>query len=283
MIIELQGFDVMEEVLRRDYEESVIMADGRLKIERIDKVMVITITRPEVLNALDVETVLGLRDIFTGLSDNLSVEVVVLAGEGSLFVSGGDLVQFSKLKGQVGGRALSELVGEVLGSLSRLSQISIAAIGGDAYGGGVELALACDLRVVEASAKLSLSQPRFGLTTGWGGGVRLSRLVGYSRALELLLTQRQVGGVEAERMGLVNEVVDDGRSLPRALELGAKVSAIGREVSEGIKSVLWAAEEESFDEAVLKEREIFSRLWGGERHDEKVQAFLERSSRTSSG
>lgn len=230
-------------------------ADGRLRVEPRGEVLVVTVKRPEVRNALDVETMMALGDLVTEVAERPEFGVLVLAGYGDrAFISGGDLVQLASLKGEEGGMALASIMGETLSALEALPMVTVAAIGGDAFGGGVELALACDLRIMERASHLTLTQARFGLTTGWGGSVRLVRLVGYSRALDLLLTMRPLGAEEALQMGLVNRVVDDGAALEQALELAEQIASLQPTVALGIKSVVQAASLDRTEDAILKEQ-----------------------------
>ena len=253
-------------------------AEGRLRVELRGPVLVATVTRPEVRNALDIATMMALGDLVEALARRPDVEALVIAGDGErAFVAGGDLAQLAGLKGREGGVALSSTMGDTLKRLVDLPLVTIAAIGGDAFGGGVELALACDMRVMERSSHLALTQARFGLTTGWGGAARLVALVGYSRALELMLTMRRLGAVEAEQMGLANRVVDDGKALEGALALAERVASLRREVSQGIKAVALAATRGSDDDATHTEREVFATLWASPYHEQQVRAFLARS------
>ena len=256
---------------------SVTVADGRIRIEQGEGVVVLTFCRPEVRNALDFESMEALGAFVEELGSRPDILAVVFAGEGASFVSGGDLRQLAALKSEEAGRSLSRRGGQILRDLESLPQTTIAAIGGDAYGGGVELALACDMRIIERSSSLGLVQARLGLCTAWGAGVRLQRMLGYARALELLI---EAGCVDAQRawdLGLVNRVVEDGEALPSAVALAAKVVSLTRPVAMGIKAVLKGAEVLDVDDAMAEERRIFGQLWGSELHQEKVAEFLRKS------
>ncbi len=254
----------------------VEVAGGRVQIEIEGPVAVFEVCRPEVHNALDLECLEALGRFVEMIGQRADVCAVILAGRGASFISGGDLRQFSTLRGVEAGNALSRRGGYILAALEDLPQLTIAAMGGDTYGGGVELALACDLRFIERSSNVALVQGRHGLTTAWGGGVRLARCVGYARALEIMLEGRQIPAEEARALGMVNRVVDDGQALVEARAMAARAAALTTPVVEGAKRVLRAAVTLEREEAWAEERRVFSELWGSAHHEARVQDFMDR-------
>jgi enoyl-CoA hydratase len=254
------------------------LAQGRALIEwREDGIARFTVCRPKVHNALDLDTIDALDHFLTALERKPEITFVILAGAGDeAFIAGGDLRQLAQMRGAEAGAAFSRRVGELLLRLEGLGAITAAAIGGDAYGGGCELALACDLRLIEEGSALIFSQARFGLTSGWGGMLRLTRLVGYSRALELFLRQRRVGAQEALGLGLANEVVPRGQAVEAALALGAEVNALGPEVALGLKRVAQFAVMSDPEDALAEERKVFSGLWASTRREALMRAFLNK-------
>lgn len=258
------------------------IAGGRAKIERTSSCATFTLCRPRVLNALDLESIEAL-DTFISLmekSPELSCAIIAGAGDKS-FIAGGDLKAFAKLKGEEAGHTLSARVGGLLARLEGLPQVVIAAIDGDAYGGGVEVALACDLRIMGTSSRLKLTQARFGLTSGWGGGMRLTRLLGYSRALDCFLRMKDIPSSEALQNGLANEVVQDGAALNRAIEIAQQIHSIGPQTAAGIKRVMRFAADHDPSDAVDEERSVFATLWGSREHEERVERFLARKRNTT--
>ena len=169
--------------------------------------------------------------------------------------------------------------GRMQGILSRLAALPvpvIAVLNGYALGGGTEIAFACDFRVMEEHAYLSCRQARIGMMTGWGGGARLLRLVGPSRAVELLTTCREVGAREALAMGLANAVVPRGAGLAEGRRLAAEIAKGAPLAIRAIKRFLAGAGELSPQEANELEARLFGPLWASEDHREAVRAFIER-------
>ncbi len=189
---------------------------------RSDSIAIVTINRPEVRNAVDVETAGALADVFRAFDRDDSLHVAVLTGAGGTFCSGADL------KAIASGRlnALSEEGDGPMGPTRMLlSKPVIAAIEGHAVAGALELAVWCDLRVVARDATLGVYCRRFGVPLIDLGTIRLPRLIGQSHALDLILTGRGVCGEEAFRMGLANRLAEPGRALEDALELARTLAA----------------------------------------------------------
>jgi enoyl-CoA hydratase len=192
-----------------------------VEISRSDSILTVTITRPEARNAVDAATAAALVEAFRSFDADETLHVAVLTGAGGTFCAGADL------KAIAAGRpnALSEAGEGPMGpTRMRLSKPVIAAIEGHAVAGGLELALWCDLRVVARDATLGVYCRRFGVPLMDLGTVRLPRLIGQSRALDLILTGRGVSGEEALGMGLANRLVESGRALEGALELARMVA-----------------------------------------------------------
>lgn len=253
-------------------------AGGRVRVEQGDGVAVLTVCRPEVHNALDLETIEALGQFVQDLSHKPQIRAVVLAGTGEgAFIGGGDLRRFAALRGEEAGAALSLRVGKVLDALERAPQVSLSAIEGSAFGGGVEVALACDMRVMSQAAKLVFAQRKFGVCSGWGASARLARLIGYSRALECFLFARSLDADEAHRLGLANRVVAPTQALSTTLEMAQELAQLDRSLVLGIKRVVRAGAYDDPDDAAAVERKVFAELWGSANHERLVQRFLERS------
>src|ERR1700716_3494407 len=183
------------------------MAFDNLLLERDGAVASITINRPQVLNALNTQTIDELRRAILDLKQDAGVRVVILTGAGEKsFVAGADINELA-VQTPTGGREHALTGQHVLDVIENLGTPVIAAINGYALGGGCELAMACTLRIAADTAKLGQPEINLGLIPGYGGTQRLSRLVGRGRALELLLTGDQISAAEAPRLGLVNRVV----------------------------------------------------------------------------
>jgi enoyl-CoA hydratase len=193
----------------------------KVRVEQHGRTTVITIARPEVRNAVDGETAQQLADAFRGFDADTESDVAVLYGDGGTFCAGADL---KAIAAQRGNQVRPEGDGPMGPTRMELGKPVIAAIAGHAVAGGLELALWCDLRVVEQSAIMGVYCRRWGVPLVDGGTIRLPRLIGHSRALDLILTGRGVAADEALQMGLANRVVEDGQALVVALELAEQLS-----------------------------------------------------------
>ena len=187
---------------------------------RDDDVLIVTIDRPEVRNAIDGETAEALATAFSDFDADDSLSVAVLTGAGGCFCAGADLRAVGELRTEVDGDAPLGV------SRLTLGKPVIAAVEGHAVAGGLELALWCDLRVAAQGAVFGVFCRRFGVPLIDGGTVRLARIVGHGRALDMILTGRAVGAEEALLMGLANRLVTDGRALPEALTLAHELAAL---------------------------------------------------------
>jgi enoyl-CoA hydratase len=189
-------------------------------VDRDGAVLVVTINRPEVRNAIDRRTAEALAAAFRDLDADASLSVAVLTGAGGCFSAGADLRAVGELRAAEDGDAplgISRLL---------LSKPVIAAVEGHAVAGGLEIALWCDLRVAAQGAVFGVFCRRFGVPLMDGGTIRLPRLVGQGRALDLILTGRPVPAAEALAMGLVDRVVGDGDALPAALTLAHELAQL---------------------------------------------------------
>ena len=198
------------------------MSDQPVLVTRHGAVTVVSLNRQQARNAVDGATAQALADAFRAFDADASSSVAVLHGAHATFCAGADL----KAMNDPARRNRLEPEGDAPMGPSRmlLSKPVVAAISGHAVAGGLELALWCDLRVVERSAVLGVFCRRFGVPLIDGGTVRLPRLIGLSRALDLILTGRAVGADEALAMGLANRVVDDGQALAAALALAQQLA-----------------------------------------------------------
>ena len=205
-----------------------------VRIDRDGEIWTVTIDRPEVRNAVDGRTARALADAFRAFDADDSARVAILTGAGGHFCGGADLrtVAIGSSRGDLGagGNALAldddmASDGPMGPTRLELGKPVIAAVEGYAVAGGLELALWCDLRVAAASATFGVFCRRFGVPLIDGGTVRLPRLIGESRAMDLILTGRAVGAEEALAIGLANRVVGDGQALAAALALAGTVAA----------------------------------------------------------
>ncbi|MGZ4351194.1 MAG: crotonase/enoyl-CoA hydratase family protein [Solirubrobacteraceae bacterium] len=242
-------------------------APDAVRVVRDGPVTTVLLSRPERRNAVDRPTALALADAFRAFDADADAAVAVLHGEGGVFCAGADL----KAAGTESGTRVQDTGDGPMGpTRMRLSKPVIAAIAGHAVAGGLELALWCDLRVAEEDAVLGVFCRRWGVPLIDGGTVRLPRLIGVSRAMDMILTGRAVGAAEAERIGLVNRVVPRGASLAAAQQLAAELARFPQTcLREDRLSLL---EQEGLGEAEA----IAGELAHGQRSLLEVQDGLER-------
>lgn len=199
-----------------------------VRFEADGPVAVVTIDRPERRNAVDLATAAVLVDAFGRFDDDASLSVAVLTGSGGTFCAGADLRAIAEGKGL---SVAEEGEGPMGPTRMRLGKPVLAAIEGHAVAGGLELALWCDLRVAARDAVLGVFNRRFGVPLIDLGTVRLPRLIGQSRALDLILTGRAVSAEEALAMGLINRLTEPGQALAGALALAHRLAAFPRPAS----------------------------------------------------
>ena len=193
--------------------------------DRDGAVVIVTIDRPEVANAIDRPTADALADAFRRFDADDELAVAVLTGANGKFCCGADLKAMRSSDPERVSRVTADGDGPVGPTRMLLGKPVIAAVEGHAVAGGLELALWCDLRVAADDAVFGVFCRRWGIPLMDGGTVRLARLVGHSHALDMILTGRGVSGDEARRMGLANRLVAPGRALPEALALAREIAA----------------------------------------------------------
>ncbi len=204
-----------------DFEE--LKLDGELEFDNLeftleDGIAVITMNRPDALNALNSELMLEFSLALDLAATGDDVRALVITGAGRAFIAGADINEFSGLGSDpFAGRDAALAGQDVLAGLAAMPVPTIAAINGFAFGGGLEVALACDLRVASTAARMGLPEVGLGLIPGYGGTQRLPRLIGPSRAMDLIFTGRHVEADEALQLGLVNRVAEDAMEGAREL------------------------------------------------------------------
>src|SRR5579859_2275653 len=221
-----------------------------LRIERNDPITTVILSRPEARNAVDRQTAEELADAFRAFDADPAALVGVFAGDAGHFCAGADL---KGIASGAGNRVEPEGDGPMGPSRLLLSKPVIAAIAGYAVAGGLELALWCDLRVMEADATLGVFCRRWGVPLIDGGTVRLPRLIGLSRALDLILTGRPVGAEEALAMGLVNRVVSHGEARAAAEALARELAALPQACLRSDRLSAYEALDLPFAEAMANE------------------------------
>ncbi len=245
-----------------------------LSYEVENGVAVLTVERPEALNALNADLLFELGVAFELVESDLNVHALIITGTDRAFVAGADVGALSKLEDVFGGREAALSGQDVMNTLAALPFPTIAAVNGFALGGGLELALAADLRVASRNAKLGLPEVGLGLIPGYGGTQRLPRLIGQGRALDLILTGRHVGADEALALGLVNRVADD--ALSAAKELAATIVK-NAPVALGLaKEAVVRGADVTLPQGLEIEADLFGMATSTEDAKEGTQAFLDK-------
>ncbi|HLU25140.1 MAG TPA: enoyl-CoA hydratase-related protein [Longimicrobiales bacterium] len=247
-----------------------------LKIERNDGIAVVTANRPEKLNALNAEMIDELDRAFRALAEDADVRGVVVTGAGEKsFVAGADIAELARM-GPVDGVQTSRRGQTTFRFIERMSKPVVAAVNGFALGGGLELALACHIRLASENAKFGLPEVKLGIIPGYGGTVRLPRLIGRGRALEMILTGDMIDAQEAYRIGLVNRVCPQAELLAEAERL------LRRCIANGPVAIALAIEavdrtgQMTVDEGLAYESNLFGLLASTEDMREGMNAFLEK-------
>lgn len=223
----------------------------KVLVERDGPVTTVLINRPQARNAVDNETADRLADAFRAFEADDTAHVAVLGGTGGAFCAGADLKAVAS--GERQARYAADKDGPMGPTRLALSKPVVAAIAGHAVAGGLEIALWCDLRVIEEDAILGVFCRRFGMPLIDGGTVRLPRLIGISQALDLILTGRPVGAEEALRMGLANRVVPHGQSLEAAQTLARELAAFPQGCLRADRASVHRQADMAFDEAMRAE------------------------------
>lgn len=253
------------------------MRDG-IDYEMAAGIGVLTINRPRARNSLDFAAQAAFARRLAEASGEPRLRALIITGAGNqAFVSGGDLRELAGEPDKATGERLRAGMTEALWDLEQLPVPVIAAINGDAVGGGCEILTACDLRLAAPHARLRFAQVSVGLTTGWGGTGRLVRLVGQGRATELLLLGRAITAAEAQAMGLVSRVVPaEVPVLDEARRWAQELAAMPKAALAATKQLVRAAAAGPSDALAELERTLFLSLWGEPDHVEALQAFLEK-------
>ena len=248
-----------------------------VRVETADAVRTITVNRPEKLNALNSEVLELLDDAVAEAAADASLRCLIVTGAGEkAFIAGADIGELARLT-PIQGREHARRGQAVLDRIERLPIPSIAAINGYAYGGGLELAIACTLRVASENARMGLPETSLGILPGFGGTQRLARLVGRARASELVLTSdKGITAAIAERIGLVNQVVPAGQAHAAARELALRIAANGPTACRYALEAIRSGVEMPLAQGQLYEATLFGLCAATEDMKEGMNAFLEK-------
>ena len=236
----------------------------------------LSIDRPHVRNALNWAAMQAFAEAIEVSHQFTDLRALIVTGAGRTFVSGGDLSELKDYPEQEHGLRLASIMGDALKRLEDLKCPTLAAINGPARGGGAEIAIACDLRVMAEDADIGFVHTSLGIVTAWGGGQRLLRIVGFSRALELLTTGGVISPKDALAMGLTNLITPVGKALSAACNLASRIAANPMEAVQATKRFLLYGLSHSKDDALAAERSEFPALWDTEFRRQAVDRFLNK-------
>ncbi|MDA3941970.1 MAG: enoyl-CoA hydratase-related protein [Bacteroidetes bacterium] len=253
------------------------MSDFKILTTEIrNGIAVVTINRPEALNALNSLFFEEMDRLIEQLSQDPEICVMVITGEGKAFVAGADIAEMVS-KTALEGTAFGRRGQQTFRSLELLPFPVIAAINGFALGGGLELAMACDFRIASAKAKFGQPEVNLGLTPGYAGTQRLPRLVGLGNALFLLTTAEMIDAREALRIGLVQKVVEHEELIDESMRLAALIAQKGSQAVKKVKLLTRKALETDLETGSLLESDHFGSLFGeNSEGEEGMKAFLEK-------
>lgn len=246
-------------------------------------ILVVTINRPEKLNALNKEVIEELSQVLNEIYSNPDIKGAILTGSGpKAFVAGADISEFTGLRSE-GGEALARKGQmEVFDRIENCAKPILAAINGFALGGGCELAMACHFRIASSNAKFGQPEVNLGLIPGYGGTQRLTQLIGKGRAMELMMTGNLIDANDASRFGLVNHITEPQDLLPKTKQiLNTIISKAPLAVQKIIEMVNIAAI--GYSDGFEKEVNAFGELFGTNDMKEGVNAFLEKRKPTFTG
>ncbi|HWQ80047.1 MAG TPA: enoyl-CoA hydratase-related protein [Anaerovoracaceae bacterium] len=244
-------------------------------IEKKGKIACITIDREEVLNALTGEVIVELDTAFHELHHDNEIRCIIITGKGRAFVAGADIALLNTFTGQQG-RNLARLGQAMMNYVESMDKPVIAAINGFAIGGGCELAMCCDIRIASKNAKFGQPEVNLGITPGYGGSQRLTRLVGKGMAKYLCLTGDQITADEAKEIGLVEKVVPIEELMDEAFATAKKITSWAPIAAGLIKLAINASEDVPLSYGIAYEAELYNTAFQTEDREEGLSAFLEK-------
>ena len=247
----------------------------QLKLEKVGNAAIITIERPPA-NALSSALIQDLNKLLDDLEHDQNIRAILLHGEGRFFSAGADIKEFTTVENGADFAKMAVKGQDVFERIENFPKPIVAAIHGAALGGGLELAMACHIRLVSEDAKLGLPELQLGLIPGFAGTQRLPRLVGVAKAAEMLFTSDPISGREAVQWGLANQVYPEEQLLDKAKEMIFKISRKSPISIKAVIELLQFNKTEQFNEGVKLEAEKFGFVFDSEDGQEGIRAFLEK-------
>jgi enoyl-CoA hydratase len=242
-------------------------------VEREERVGIITLNRPQALNALNLQVMNEVTSVATEFDNDPGIGAIIITGSAKAFAAGADIKEMAEL-------SFADAFGaDFFAPWSKLAAVrtpTIAAVAGHALGGGCELAMMCDVLIAADTAKFGQPEIKLGVLPGMGGSQRLTRAIGKAKAMDLILTGRTIGAEEAERSGLVSRVVPADELLTEARAVATTISQMSRSASRMAKEAVNRAFESTLAEGLLYERRLFHSTFATQDQSEGMAAFVEK-------
>lgn len=249
------------------------MAYQNILVEARGRIGLVTLNRPQALNALNEALIAELNDALAGFESNPEIGCTVITGSEKAFAAGADVKEMAEKT------YVESYLGKFLDGWTRISETRkpvIAAVSGFCLGGGLELAMMCDFIIASETARFALPEITLGIMPGAGGTQRLPRFIGKAKAMDLILTGRMMDAAEAERCGLVARVVPPEKLLEEALAAAAKIASYSQPIVMMAKETVNRAQETSLAEGARFERRVFLAMFATEDQKEGMKAFIEK-------
>ncbi len=244
-------------------------------VEKKDAVAVVTVNRPEALNALNSEVLGALDEAVDDVLNDDSVRVIVFTGAGRAFVAGADIGEMADL-GMEEGRAFGRRGQILFRKIERAEKPTIAAVNGFALGGGCELAMACDMRIASEYAVFGQPEVGLGITPGFSGTQRLAAVVGKAKAAEIILSASNIDAAAAEKIGLTNRTVPAEKLMEETMALASKIASNAPLAVKWANSAIKRGLETDIETGILIEADLFGMCFATQDQKEGMKAFLER-------
>ncbi len=247
-----------------------------IELEKKGAYALVRINRPDALNALNDDVLRDLRATVSELSSDPAIRGMIITGSGEkAFCAGADIVKMKDFSSDEA-EEFARRGHKTMNMIANSDLLSIAAVNGYALGGGMELALACDIRLASKNAKLGLPETGLGILPGFGGTQRLPRIAGMANALEIILTGEQVDAMRALEMRIVNRVVEQSELLPLAESMMQKMLEKGPEAQKQARWLVHSGVEQPLTAALEREIVVFSELFAGKEPAIGLSAFVEK-------
>lgn len=246
-----------------------------VEVSKQGHVGIVTMNRPETLNALSSAVFADLLKAFDVVENDEEIYVVVVTGAGRSFVAGADISEMATMN-VVEGKNFGDLGNQAMLRLERMEKPTIAAINGFALGGGCELSMACDIRIASEKAKFGQPEVGLGITPGFSGTQRLPRRVGIAKAKELIFSGKVIGAAEAEKIGLVNAVYAPEELIPGAIAMAKSFTANAPIAVKYSKACIDRGMQMDIDDGIALENELFAMCFATADQKEGMSAFVEK-------